>query len=579
MKNTYQKILLLSVLASLTMSDRLPAFDMSLPASLELLNSAENEFAPVWNPYEKRFYFNSDRSGVSQFYISEFHTGDFSEPGLYRGKINIKGKNAAYISFISGKEALISRYRKTDRRPYMNLHITSKEKNRFMPGYPVENLQCEGFAGHSAMSPDGVTMIFTSNCYSKDSDTDLLMSRRDNAGRWSEPVPIEEINTPGDEITPFLVAPDTLLFASNGMQGPGGFDLYLTVKIAGVWQPPRPLEELNTAFDESDPAILPGNYIVFASNRTGGKGKLDLYIASLSPGEDSENSEEETLQLELMANTISIRKTVYREHIAAGFYPLADTDSLSKKYIVDSTFLHFNEFVMSELDKGTNIGSSTDTVGMMTSNKMLARTDVIIRDSISISPGKLKMTLNAGPQSNLKRWRSAFKVGKESIMFDLSSGRTLPFDTLVSYNDIARRDDFVDSMSIVLFAESIKGKEFRKDFKLNISTSLTSGFYSEVSGRMKKYIFILPVVSDKVIATGLYSEILEELLLFSEQAEKLEVVYRAPRNKQAAGLYKDAISEIDNTQKVSTSFRKYKENELYSREISRRFVFIEIYFK
>ncbi len=48
----------------------------------------------------------------------------------------------------------------------------------------------------------------------------------------------ESINSPGDEITPFLQSDDTLYFASNGSGGRGGFDVFICVYVAGEWQPP-----------------------------------------------------------------------------------------------------------------------------------------------------------------------------------------------------------------------------------------------------------------------------------------------------------------------------------------------------
>ena len=88
------------------------------------------------------------------------------------------------------------------------------------------------------------------------------------------------LNSAENEITPFLAGDDTLYFASNGFGGKGGYDVYVTIKVSGEWQPPVPVESINTSYNESDFVVLPGAAAVFASDRPGGKGGLDLYSVS-----------------------------------------------------------------------------------------------------------------------------------------------------------------------------------------------------------------------------------------------------------------------------------------------------------
>ncbi|MBO6026654.1 MAG: OmpA family protein [Bacteroidales bacterium] len=76
--------------------------------------------------------------------------------------------------------------------------------------------------------PDGKTLYFSSDTHTGMGGYDLFVSRRNEAGEWSEPVNLGyPINTPGDEIN-FIVAADghTALISSWRDDGYGGYDIY-----------------------------------------------------------------------------------------------------------------------------------------------------------------------------------------------------------------------------------------------------------------------------------------------------------------------------------------------------------------
>ena len=58
---------------------------------------------------------------------------------------------------------------------------------------------------------------------------DLWISVKGKRNRWSDPINLGPlVNTPGDEMFPFLADDGTIYFASNGHIGMGGFDIYKT---------------------------------------------------------------------------------------------------------------------------------------------------------------------------------------------------------------------------------------------------------------------------------------------------------------------------------------------------------------
>jgi hypothetical protein len=79
-----------------------------------------------------------------------------------------------------------------------------------------------------------------------------------------------------------------MVFASNRPGGSGVFDLYYSILRDGEWSSPVNLgEPINSASDEYRP-ILGGHidfnnrYMMFSSNRPGGKGGFDLYYTGVT---------------------------------------------------------------------------------------------------------------------------------------------------------------------------------------------------------------------------------------------------------------------------------------------------------
>ena len=91
--------------------------------------------------------------------------------------------------------------------------------------------------GHPSISPDGKYLYFVSDAVGGFGRKDIFRARvagndcgpRENLG--------EEINTPGDEMFPYVRDSVTLYFASNGHPGMGGLDLFkATQDSTGKWK-------------------------------------------------------------------------------------------------------------------------------------------------------------------------------------------------------------------------------------------------------------------------------------------------------------------------------------------------------
>lgn len=256
------------------------------PVNLRELNTPADEFAPVWSAADGVLYYNSTVEGYSFFSTSRREDiTRFAAGNRVEGDLNKRRNNQAYIAFSSAGPIYLSSFRMTAQRPYLNIfQIFRQEGGTWSEQAVVEGINEDGFSAHPAFSPSGATLIFSSDRPDGRGGTDLWLTGKQPNGLWERPVNMGDVlNSAGNEITPFFAAEDSLYFASDGFGGKGGYEIFLTVRIEGVWQPPIPVSEINTEYDESDYIIIPNNTALFASNRPGGRGGLDLYAVFPAP--------------------------------------------------------------------------------------------------------------------------------------------------------------------------------------------------------------------------------------------------------------------------------------------------------
>lgn len=105
-------------------------------------------------------------------------------------------------------------------------------------------------------------------------------------GEWQKAVPMTTINTPYNEGAQSISADGKLLFftACTHFDGRGSCDIYFSRNKNGAWSKPQNAgSPVNTASWESQPSISAnGEYLYFTSNRSGGKGGMDIWRCKLN---------------------------------------------------------------------------------------------------------------------------------------------------------------------------------------------------------------------------------------------------------------------------------------------------------
>ena len=149
---------------------------------------------------------------------------------------------------------------------------------------PYDHNDPEYNYGHPCISPDGRKLFFASDRPGGLGGTDIWYS--DNQGnKWGAPINMgPRVNTPGNEMFPYLHRDSTLYFASNGHPGLGGTDLfYSRLSTAGPGVAFNLGYPMNTRHNDHGLIFINDTVGFFASDRPGGDGSDDIYGCTVPP--------------------------------------------------------------------------------------------------------------------------------------------------------------------------------------------------------------------------------------------------------------------------------------------------------
>jgi len=166
-----------------------------------------------------------------------------------------------------------------DPSPDVDLYISKKNGNSWSEPERLAISDSIAWDGSPCFSYDDRTLYFSSNRRGGKGGLDLYRVPVDNSGRFGRPINLGSIiNTPGDEIFPFVSENGKLYFSSDGHPSIGGLDLYVAsrndneIYIEHLGTPMNSIGD-DFAINLSDP--LSG---YMSSNRPGGKGDDDIYF-------------------------------------------------------------------------------------------------------------------------------------------------------------------------------------------------------------------------------------------------------------------------------------------------------------
>ena len=176
-----------------------------------------------------------------------------------------------------------------DKSDYCGIWVSRRSpEGDWEPPQPLPLLSDSANTGQPALSPDGETLVFAAVDPSGFGGSDIYFAVRTIEG-WSNPVNLgARFNTELDEAFPSFDEDGNLYFASNGIPGMGGFDIFKCLKSGkNKWVKPEQLPyPINSAADDFSILMEPLSeaekelfYMkgYFSSSRPGGLGSDDLY--------------------------------------------------------------------------------------------------------------------------------------------------------------------------------------------------------------------------------------------------------------------------------------------------------------
>lgn len=217
--------------------------------TIPALNSSSLDFSPtyfgeglVWvstrNPSERRDRWLGDNY-MDLYYAKQEADTAYAKPALFAEKLRtelhegpcIFSKDQKIIYFTRNNLYQGKRGKSNDGTTKLNLYTAQLVDGVWTSEQELPFNNPEVDQAHPALDKSERILVFASNAKGGYGGMDLWASRLEK-GKWSKPINLGgRINTPGDEVFPFIHEDGTLYFASNGWSSLGGLDVFMATQV------------------------------------------------------------------------------------------------------------------------------------------------------------------------------------------------------------------------------------------------------------------------------------------------------------------------------------------------------------
>lgn len=252
------------------------------------INTSDLEYFPSLTIDGQKMIFTKRIKNKESFYESDRVNGNWGKAFPLSGKINSNDFNVGAQNISQDGEWLVfTGCNFPQGNGSCDLYISYLTKNGWSePQNLGWDVNTEFWESTPSLSPDKRDLYFSSDRPGGYGGRDIWVSHHNENG-WSKPENLgPEINTAGDESTPFIHADNqTLYFNSSGLPGYSEKpDLFVTRKQAdGKWSHPENLGyPINTIGDEGSLIVdADGKTAYYSSDKIDSKGGLDIYTFEL----------------------------------------------------------------------------------------------------------------------------------------------------------------------------------------------------------------------------------------------------------------------------------------------------------
>lgn len=198
----------------------------------ETINAGKNQYLPVLTADGQTLIFTLRKENDDEdLMVSTKNNGVWTSPKSISENINTPNREGTCSISVDGKIMVFTSCEGRDSFGSCDLYISKKEGEKWSkPKNLGPKVNSQYWDSQPSLSPDGSTLFFSSDRPQGYGKKDLWMCKMDENGEWQRAYNLgSKINTPADEISPFIHANgSTLFYSSNGKLGMGNQDIFMT---------------------------------------------------------------------------------------------------------------------------------------------------------------------------------------------------------------------------------------------------------------------------------------------------------------------------------------------------------------
>lgn len=410
------------------------------------LNSEADEIAPSVSADGADLIFSSNRKNTHKpdevgnydydIYTSSLEDGTWDAPKALVGSINSSSDDVSNCLSYSGDKMLLHRDNAGQTDIYESKLVGANWSDpQAMSPFISSDRANDKYASYD---PDGFKIYFTRGNINGVNGTEIMFSAVQNKMKQDFMLAsqVVQVNSKFNDGPVYIhISGDIMYLASQGNDGMGGYDIFISEKQQGLWSTPVNMgSPINTPYDDFFFAAgANGKFAYISSNRAGGKGGFDIYRVTFFGAEKKPVVETEDYLLGSIAEPVkdhTIESTVDVKKKSLTVFKGITIDAISRKPV---------EAQIEITDNATGQIIETFTTNSAT--------------------GKFIITLNSGKNYGIAVKASGYLFHSENFDIPMGSAdnlvnKTIELKNIAIGSKIALRNIFFDNGKATLRPES-----------------------------------------------------------------------------------------------------------------------------